>query len=96
MSILGTIRAHRDEIRKLHAIIAGLAAQRDHFAERAKTRDELLAALELVLFAVTNDVTTNNGAVDLAGIEDTVRAALAKAKPTPGDSGEPTETRRKP
>jgi len=42
--------------------------------------DGLVAALETLLFGVTEDVSNNNGRVDLPALEDTARAALAAAK----------------
>ena len=41
---------------------------------------DLLAAVELALFAVTKDADTNNGKVDRHAVAEAMRAAIAKAK----------------
>ena len=45
-------------------------------AELIAQKAHLVAALELCLFAVTNDADTNNGKVDCLAVAETIRSAL--------------------
>jgi len=53
------------------------------YADNAKVlaaAPEMLSALETVLFGLTDDVTNNDGKVDIEGLRAIVKSAIAKAK----------------